>query len=108
MSKKGPLGKVEKFYIENNYDKTIEDLAKDLNRAKSAVKAYWEKCERKSKNIDVTTESKNPTHIASQIPSSRGSTVMTENGSMLSDDYNYNSSERKRPACTVPVRSGNG
>lgn len=103
MSKKGPLGKVEKFYIENNQEKSIEDLSKDLNRAKSAVKAFWEKCERKSKNTDVVTESKTQTHIASQIPSSNGSTIMTENGSMLSDDYNYMSSERKRPACTVSI-----
>ena len=38
MTKKtGKLTKVEKFYIENNTDKTAEDIAKDLNRTKSSV-----------------------------------------------------------------------
>jgi len=41
MSKKtGKITKVEKFYIENNSDKTAEDLAKDLNRSVSFVKKH--------------------------------------------------------------------
>ena len=42
MSKKktGRLTKVEKFYIENNTDKSAEDIAKDLNRSKSTVIKY--------------------------------------------------------------------
>ena len=43
MSKKtGKLTKVEKFYIENNSDKTISELAKELNRSESSVKKYSE------------------------------------------------------------------
>tara|TARA_R100001244_G_scaffold48965_1_gene43494 strand:- start:1585 stop:1905 length:321 start_codon:yes stop_codon:yes gene_type:complete len=41
MSKNtGKITKVEKFYIENNSDKTVEDLAKDLNRPVSFVKKH--------------------------------------------------------------------
>ena len=43
MSKKtGKLTKVEKFYIENNSDKSISELAKELNRSETSVKKYSE------------------------------------------------------------------
>ena len=39
MSKKsGPLTTVEKFYIDNNQDKNVKELAKDLNRNQKIVR----------------------------------------------------------------------
>ena len=34
---KGPLTKVEKVYIENNRDKKVSDVAKDLDRTTKTV-----------------------------------------------------------------------
>jgi hypothetical protein len=102
MTKPGPLSKIEKFYIENNFQElSLDQISKDLDRAKSVVKAYTLKCATK------TSVKKQPTQIAEQIVSNgRGSTVMTENGSVLSDEFrsNPNRGEKKRPSCTVEIR----
>ena len=43
MAKTGPLGDVEKFYLENKHQEfTIEQLAKKLNRPKATVEKYVE------------------------------------------------------------------
>jgi hypothetical protein len=105
MSKRGPLSKIEKFYIENNCDVDLDVLSSDLDRAKSVVKAYASKCQKKKKNTEDTKQKKEPTHLASQIPSSRGSTVMTENGSTISDDFRKKSQFLgKRSECTTSIR----
>ena len=64
MSKKtGKLNKVEKFYIENNSDKEISQIAKDLNRS----------------------EAKSDDASSLMGHNDRGSTVMTPAASELSD-----------------------
>lgn len=99
MSKRGPLSKIEKFYIENNLSKNVDDLSKDLDRAKSVVIAYVNKCER------ALPKEKKKTLLSSQIPSSKGATVMTENGSVISDELRNNSVKpRVRPSCIVEVK----
>ena len=105
MSKRGPLSKIEKFYIENNYTMDVDELSSDLDRAKSVVKAYVNKVKKNSKNLADTKLGSDPTHLASQIPSSKGATVMTENGSSLSDDFRKKSiSLGKRQGCTTSIR----
>jgi hypothetical protein len=97
MSKRGPLSKIEKFYIQENLDAGVDALSTDLDRAKSVVKAYADKCKPK---VQVKE-----THISEQIFSNkRGSTVMTETGSMLSDDFKKSSKSRKRPKCVTPIK----
>lgn len=98
MSKRGPLSKIEKFYIENNLEKDLDQLAVDLDRAKSVVKAYSDKCEPKIQ--------KNKTHLSEQIHSYKGSTVMTENASMISDDIrgNFVKKDRTRPSCVTGIK----
>lgn len=104
MSKRGPLSKIEKFYIENNLDQSVDELASELDRAKSVIKAYASKCEKKPRATEKVKEN-NITHLASQIPSSKGSTVMTENGSSLSDEFRKKSiSLGKRKGCTTSIR----
>ena len=105
MSKRGPLSKIEKFYIEKNCEMDIDELSSDLDRAKSVVKAHASKFKKKKKNTEDTKEEKQPTHLASQIPSSRGSTVMTENGSTISDDFRKKSKFLgTRSECTTSIR----
>lgn len=103
MSKRGPLSKIEKFYIEQNLDLGVDKLATELDRAKSVVKAYASKCD-KAPNPPVQ---KQETELSEQIFSNkRGSTVMTENGSMLSDDFRSQESkkEARRPNCVAPIK----
>ena len=105
MSKRGPLSKIEKFYIEQNCDMDIDQLSSDLDRAKSVVKAHAGKFQKNKKNTEDTKEAKEPTHLASQIPSSKGSTVMTENGSTISDEFRKKSQFLgKRSECTTSIR----
>ena len=81
MSKRGPLSKIEKFYIEQNLEFGTDQLSLDLDRAKSVVKAYAKKCE------PLISKGKD-THLSEQIVSNeRGSTIMTENGSVLGDEF---------------------
>lgn len=86
MTKKtGKFTKVEKFYIENNADKSIEEIAKDLNRTKASV----------SKHVKTPLTN---THLSEAKPKDsdvgnlmghkegRGVTIMTPAASELSDD----------------------
>jgi len=85
MSKKtGKLNKVEKFYIENNSDKEVSQIAKDLNRSEASVEKHM-KSVSKTRN---TSESKSTTSVVSNLMShnDRGSTVMTPAASERSDE----------------------
>jgi hypothetical protein len=97
MSKRGPLSKIEKFYIQENLELGIDELSVELDRAKSVIKAFADKCEPK-----VQAEE---TQLSQQIFSNKkGSTVMTETASMMSDDLRYRSPDRKRPECTTNIK----
>jgi len=75
MSKRGPLSKAEKFYIENNIDSELENLAKDLDRAVSSIEKYVNKV-RKSNRVTVGDQF---------ARNGKGSVVMTENASSMAD-----------------------
>ena len=56
MTKKGPLSKAEKFYIEHNHKEAdLESMCKDLDRAKSIVKTHIEKCKKLDKKTSKLT-----------------------------------------------------
>lgn len=79
MTKKGPLSKVEKFYIENNIESDIETISKDLKRSVSIVSKYIEEnCDKADPRIinvgDLMAKKKD-----------RGVTIMTEPASAASD-----------------------
>lgn len=81
MVKKGPIGKVEAFYIENNYEnKTAQDIAKDLNRNIKAVQGHIAKV--------VQSKAKDSSMKAGDAfaYNNKGSTVMTENASSIADE----------------------
>jgi hypothetical protein len=100
MSKRGPLSKIEKFYIENNFESmSVDDMAKDLDRAKSVVKAFANRCTPKVQEKE--------TPLSQQIFSNkRGSTIMTENGSVLADELRpkFASKSRVRPDSTTRIK----
>lgn len=80
MGKKGPISKIEAFYIEQNYrDMAVADLATDLDRTITSVEKYIKKnITHKPRQTGITA--------GDQIQHHKGATVMTENASTISDD----------------------
>ena len=79
MSKKGPLSKAEKFYIENNSDMTVDDIASDLNRSTYVVGKYMAK---------IATDKADAINVSDLMArkEDRGVTIMTPNASQVSDE----------------------
>jgi len=82
---KGPLTKVEKFYIENNRDKKVSDVAKDLDRTTKTVAKHID-------SIDVgkghIAKSKNEGEDVGDLMAKNeryGVSIMTQEASMAGD-----------------------
>jgi len=100
MTKKGPLSKAERFYIENHVHLDINDLCKDLDRAQSSIKKHL-----KSINKELQPETKKPTRIYDQFArNDKGSTVMTENASIEGDDFRESKTPPRTSRCTTRIR----
>lgn len=101
MTKKGPLGKVERFYIENHLDKPLEELCKDLDRAKSTIQKYLSK-------VAIEDTTKAETLLYQQFArNGKGSTVMTQSAAEMSDSKRSkftNNGTRKTSSCTTKIR----
>lgn len=99
MTKKGPLSKAEKFYIEGHLDKPLEDLCKDLDRAKSTINKYL-------KTVAVDETEKASTLLYQQFGrNNKGSTVMTENAAQYADGKKWGNKEGTRQkGCTTQIR----
>ena len=98
MTKKGPLSKAEKFYIENKHGETeLNTLCKELDRAKSIVKTHVDKCK---KNENTGHD------IGSQFASNdNGATVMTPNASEMADSMRGQTTETNRQhKCVTSIR----
>ena len=88
MTKKGPLGKAEKFYIENHIDLSIDVLCKDLDRAKSTVNKFLKTLPAAATQEPESSTKKPPTATMSQFArNDKGSVVMTENASVMGDEH---------------------
>jgi len=79
MAKRGPLSKVEAFYVTHNYP-TIDaaTIAVDLDRPISTVENYIKK------NL-VNLKKMSEVNASDQFIRKSGSTVMTENASTIGD-----------------------
>lgn len=98
MTKKGPLGKAERFYIDNHLDRSIEDLCKDLDRAKSSIEGYI-------KTIVVDEKTKAETLLYQQFArNNKGSTVMTQNASEMADSKRSAFKKASRTNCITNIR----
>jgi len=97
MAKKGPISKVEGFYIEQNYrDIEIAELAVDLDRSIKSVENYIKKnITHKPKQTGITA--------GEQMTRHKGGVVMTENASTLSDaKRSYSSTTRD---CVTKIKA---
>jgi len=85
MSKKtGKITKVEKFYIENNTDKEVGEIAKDLNRTKASVEKHIAK--NKTSHVDEAQDKKAPIRDLFGHKEDRGVTIMTPAASETADE----------------------
>lgn len=98
MAKTGPLGDVEKFYLENKHQEfTVEQLAKKLNRPKATVEKYIEK----AKKNTIHKQEESPNLFASH----KGSTVMTKAASELGDEIRKRTKDKKpSQRCTTNIK----
>ena len=87
MSKRktGKLTKVEKFYIDNNTDKTVEEIAKDLNRTENAVNKYISEST-DTGHVDTARDEKSTVGELMGHKEDRGVTIMTPAASELADE----------------------
>lgn len=99
MTKKGPLSKAERFFIDNHLDKPIDDLCKDLDRAKSTINKYL-------KTLTTEDQKKTETPLFQQFArNERGSTVMTQNAAEMADDMRGKANHTtKTKNCTTVIK----
>ena len=86
MTKKGPLSKAEKFYIENHRNLTIQELCKDLDRAQTTVDKFIKTLS--TQKLAPTLSNKKETALSKQFARNKkgGSVVMTPNASIMADE----------------------
>ena len=84
--KTGKLTKVEKFYIENNLNKSVEEVAKDLNRTKASVEKFIsEVSEDSHSHITEAKKNKDVSDLMGH-KEDRGVTIMSPAASQLADE----------------------
>lgn len=92
MLKKGPLSKVETFYIKSHYNKIdLKEIAEDLNRPMGIIEK-WAK-----KNI---IEAPGTIKAGDHFARTKGAVVMTENASTLADSKKKRKVSTRQPCIT--------
>ena len=118
MTKKGPLSKAEKFYIENHLSLDVKILCRDLDRTQAAVNKFVGTLPKK----EVVTTSKQgekpvapKPNISDQFARNKegGATIMTPNASVMADDKraqyrNKALQARNRSSCVTTIKDTNG
>lgn len=103
MTKRGPLSKAEKFYIDNHLNVDIDEICKDLDRAKLTVEKYIRYLPKEKKQ----TAAKKQPLLSQQFARNEkgGATVMTPNASIMADDKRADfSSKKNNRDCITKVR----
>ena len=104
MTKKGPLSKAEKFYIESKRSSlSVEDLCKDLDRAKTTVSKFIKTLPEEEER-EVTTEIKDTLGMQQFARNGKGSTVMTGNASQLGDSLVRKGPPERSKRCVTDIR----
>jgi len=95
MAKTGPLGKAESFYTEEKFKigETVEQIAKDLDRAVSAIEKHIKK-----NKIEAPK-----TIVEQQFVRQGGATIMTENASSMIDS-NRRPINNTKSNCITKIR----
>jgi hypothetical protein len=98
-NKKGPLSKVEVFYIQEHVKlgKDIHGIAADLDRGIKSI----ERCVTKAQK----EFSSKPLTASDQFARTKGSVVMTENASTMGDVVRKRKLPPKTEACVTVVKN---
>ena len=98
MTKKGPLGKAEIFYVKGHYEEQeVEQIAKDLDRALSLIRKQI------AKLLKEGQPKKKP--MAGEAMARReGIVVMTETASELGDQSRGRAKNRPKH-CTTKIKN---
>ncbi len=104
MTKKGPLSKAEKFWIESHKDRDLKELCKDLDRAQSTVTKFLDTIP--GEKTAKTTSSKKETALSKQFARNEkgGAVVMTPNASIMADEQRQKLAGRKSSRCTTKIK----
>jgi len=111
MTKKGPLGKIEKFYIVNHLEIDRKKLYEDLDRTKNIVDKFIKTLPKQ----EVVTSSKQEVeapkpNISDQFARTEdgGAVVMTPNASEMADkksaEYRSKAKSRVRTSCVTTIK----
>ena len=86
--KTGKLTKIEKFYIDNNLDMSVSDLAKDLNRTKKIVENYRPSSDTPQGHITKANHYPKTKTVNDLMghKEDRGVTIMTPEASEVADE----------------------
>ena len=83
---KGPLTKIEKFYIDNNQEKPTKELAEDLGRTEKAIQKHLDVSNSESSEHIATAKSDSPSVGDMMIKNEKyGVSVMTQEASMAGE-----------------------
>jgi hypothetical protein len=94
MTKKGPLGKAEEYYVKGHYTSVeAKQIAKELDRPIGVIKKHIEKV--KSEEATGATAGK-------MMARQDGIVVMTESSSTMADETKK--TEDRRPSCTTSTK----
>lgn len=88
MAKKGPIGKVEAFYIDHHYQTTTpSDLALELDRTVRSIELYIKKnFTDKQKSVTSVKQNSDTLTAGDQFIRENGAVIMTENASTIADE----------------------
>jgi|TARA_R110000824_G_scaffold53483_13_gene148114 hypothetical protein len=95
MTKKGPLGKAEMYYVEGHLgDHEAKQIAQDLDRPVTTVQRHIDKCKK---------DNPKPMTAGSQMARRDGIVTMTQSASELSD-VARTKPKQGRPSCTSRIK----
>lgn len=98
MTKKGPLGKAEIYYVEGHCDEQdAKQIAKDLDRPIATVKKHIDKVKKENPQDHRLTAGK-------QMARQEGVVIMTENASSVSDTRGRGKNPERTRQCTVSIK----
>lgn len=96
-SKRGPLSKAEVFYISEHakMGKDINEIASDLDRPIKAIDKCYTKAQKE--NAESFT-------VGGQLARHKGSVVMTENASTMSDNTRLKTAPARTKNCITKAK----
>ena len=107
MSKKGPLTKVDKFYIDNNSGLTSKELASDLDRSVATIAKHRKVKTKHVASIKKETKSSVVGDLMRNTTASqkrKGVTIMTPAASELSDETKSTQSKINTPSVVHRIK----